>query len=77
MLLAMLGGVAYWQIGRTLLVTAASTVEAAGYVQQPSVKSTTATSKRSSLIVAAFAGLIVGVILALLWDSFRRPRGAA
>ncbi len=51
-----------------LLVTAASTVEAAGYVQQPSVKSTTATSKRSSLIVAAFAGLIVGVILALLWD---------
>lgn len=60
-----------------LLVTAASTVEAAGYVQQPSVKSTTATSKRSSLIVAAFAGLIVGVILALLWDSFRRPRSAA
>jgi len=28
-------------------------------------------------MVAAFAGLIVGVILALLWDSFRRPRSAA
>jgi uncharacterized protein involved in exopolysaccharide biosynthesis len=41
------------------------------------VKTITAASKRSSLIVAAFAGLIAGVILALLWDAIRRPREAA
>jgi hypothetical protein len=30
------------------------------------------------LIVAAFAGLIVGIILALLWDAFRsRPKATS
>jgi hypothetical protein len=59
-----------------LYLEASKTVEAAGFVQQPSIRTVTATSKHSSLIVAAFAGLIVGVVLALLWDLIRRPREA-
>jgi hypothetical protein len=57
-----------------LYLEASKTVEAAGFVQQPSVRTVTATSRHSSLIVAAFAGLIVGIVLALLWDLLRRPR---
>ncbi|MDX6533912.1 MAG: hypothetical protein QOF68_1656 [Gaiellales bacterium] len=55
---------------------AAENVESAGYVQEPVGQKVTATKRRSTLIVAAFTGLIVGVILALLWDSVRngRPR---
>jgi hypothetical protein len=60
-----------------IFLVAADTVERAGYVGTPSVKQVTAASHQSSLIVAAFAGLIVGVILALVWDAFRRPKGAA
>jgi hypothetical protein len=57
--------------------SAATTVEAAGYVQEPSAHTVTAASKRSNLLVAIFAGLIVGVILALLWDAMRRrPRAS-
>jgi hypothetical protein len=59
-----------------VFLAAAKTIEAAGYVQEPSVQSLSATGKRSSLIVAIFAGLIAGVILALLWDALRRPRRA-
>ena len=61
-----------------LFLTAADTIERASYLGSPSVKQVTATSHQSSLIVAAFAGLIVGIILALLWDAFRsRPKAAA
>jgi uncharacterized coiled-coil protein SlyX len=50
-------------------------VEAAGYVQTPSGGRVTASNRKSRLIVAIFVGLVVGVILALLWDSVRRrPR---
>jgi len=60
-----------------MFLTAADTIERAGYLGSPSVKQVTATSHQSSLIVAAFAGLIVGIILALLWDAFRsRPKAA-
>jgi hypothetical protein len=52
-------------------------VEAAGYVQTPSGGRVTATNRKSRLIVAIFVGLVVGVILALLWDAVRRrPRKA-
>ena len=54
-----------------LYLAAATTVESADYVQEPSVKQVTASSRRSSLIVAAFAGLIIGVLLALVWDAIR------
>jgi hypothetical protein len=54
----------------------AQNVEAAGYVQSPSGSKVSASNHKSSLVVAVFAGLIVGVILALLWDAVRRrPRG--
>jgi hypothetical protein len=53
---------------------AAENVESAGYVQEPAGQKVTATKRRSTLIVAAFTGLIVGVILALLWDSVRTRR---
>ena len=53
----------------------AKDVEAAGYVQTPSGGRVTASNRKSRLIVAIFVGLVVGVILALLWDSVRRrPR---
>jgi uncharacterized protein involved in exopolysaccharide biosynthesis len=61
-----------------MFLTAADTIERANYLGSPSVKQVTAASHQSSLIVAAFAGLIVGIILALLWDAFRsRPKAAA
>ena len=50
----------------------AKDVESAGFVQSPSGGRVSASNRKSSLIVAVFAGLIVGVILALLWDAFRR-----
>jgi hypothetical protein len=56
----------------------ASDVESAGYIQEPSGQAVSATKRKSSLIVAVFTGLIVGVILALIWDAIRnRPRRAA
>ncbi len=50
----------------------AKNVESAAFVQEPSGGRVSASNRKSSLIVAVFAGLIVGVILALLWDAFRR-----
>jgi uncharacterized protein involved in exopolysaccharide biosynthesis len=44
-------------------------------VQTPSGGRVTASNRKSRLIVAIFVGLVVGVILALLWDAVRRrPR---
>jgi hypothetical protein len=58
-----------------LFQASARDVEAAGYVQTPSGGRVTATNRKSRLIVAIFVGLVVGVILALLWDAVRRrPR---
>jgi hypothetical protein len=67
-----------YQLTQNQIVRAsAADVEAAGYVQQPSGGRVSAANRKSSLIVAVFAGLIVGVILALLWDAVRRrPRRA-
>lgn len=56
----------------------ATNAEDASYVQTPSGGKVSATNHKSSLIVAVFAGMIVGVILALLWDAVRRrPRGVS
>jgi uncharacterized protein involved in exopolysaccharide biosynthesis len=44
-------------------------------VQTPSGGRVTASNRKSRLIVAIFVGLVVGVLLALLWDAVRRrPR---
>jgi uncharacterized protein involved in exopolysaccharide biosynthesis len=57
-----------------LFVTTATTIESAAFVQDPSVHKSSSAGKKSAMIVAAFAGLIVGVILALGWDAVRSRR---
>lgn len=64
--------ISYQLTNNQLMMVAAKTIEAAGYVSEPSTSRVTATSRKSSLIVAAFAGLVLGVILALAWDAVRR-----
>ena len=63
-----------------LLVATSADVESAAFIQQPSASVVSPTKKSSSYIIAVFAGLIIGVILALLWDAIRRrpsPTAAA
>jgi hypothetical protein len=64
--------ISYQMTQNEIFQASAKDVEAAGFVQQPSGGRVNASNRKSSLIVAIFAGLIVGVILALLWDAFRR-----
>jgi hypothetical protein len=53
-------------------------IEAARVTTRPSGSTVTATNRRSSLAVAAFVGLLVGVGLALAWDALRsRPKVVA
>jgi hypothetical protein len=64
--------ISYQMTQNQLFQASAKDVESAGFVQSPSGGRVSASNRKSSLIVAVFAGLIVGVILALLWDAFRR-----
>ena len=64
--------VSYQLTQNEIFQASATNAESASYVQTPSGGKVTATNRKSSLIVAVFAGLIVGVILALLWDAIRR-----
>jgi capsular polysaccharide biosynthesis protein len=58
-----------------LLLASAQKIEAASITTRAAGHSVTARTRRSSLIVGVFVGFIVGVLLALLWDSLRaRPR---
>jgi hypothetical protein len=67
--------VSYQLTQNEILQASAKNAEAASYVQMPSGGKVSPANRKSSLIVAVFAGLIVGVILALLWDAVRRrPR---
>jgi hypothetical protein len=69
--------ISYQMTQNEIFQASASDVEAASYIQQPTGGRVSASNRKSSLIVAVFAGLIVGVILALLWDAVRRrPRGS-
>jgi hypothetical protein len=69
--------ISYQLTQNEIFQASAQNAEAASYVQEPSGGRVSASNRKSSLIVAVFAGLIVGVILALGWDAFRRrPRGA-
>jgi hypothetical protein len=62
---------------QVLLATSAY-VESASFIQAPSASTVSPAKKSSSYIIAVFAGLIIGVVLALLWDAFRRrPRPPA
>ena len=70
--------ISYQLTTNEIFKASASDVESAGYIQEPSGQAVSATKRKSSLIVAVFTGLIVGVILALIWDAIRnRPRRAA
>ena len=55
-----------------LSLASAQNIEAASIANFGAGHSVTAQRKRSSLIVAVFAGLIVGTLLALAWDALRR-----
>ena len=66
--------ISYQMTQNELFAAAAKNIESAGFVQQPSGGTVSASNRKSSLIVAVFAGLIIGVILALLWDALRRRR---
>jgi uncharacterized protein involved in exopolysaccharide biosynthesis len=57
-----------------LFLTTATTIESAAFVQDPAVRKSSSAGKKSALIVAAFAGLIIGVVLALAWDAMRTRR---
>ncbi|MDX6547688.1 MAG: hypothetical protein QOG33_1238 [Gaiellales bacterium] len=70
--------ISFQLMSNQIFQASATDVESAGFVQEPSGQSVTATKRKSSLIVAVFTGLIVGVILALVWDAIRRrPRRTA
>ncbi len=64
--------VSYQLTENEIFQASAKNAESASYVQTPSGGKVTAMNRKSSLIVAVFAGLIVGVVLALLWDAIRR-----
>ena len=70
--------ISYQLTQNQIFQASAQSAETSSYVQTPSGGRVSASNRKSSLIVAVFAGLIVGVILALAWDAIRRrPRGAA
>lgn len=60
-----------------VLMITSKDVESASFVQKPTSSIVSPAKKSSSYIIAVFAGLIVGVILALLWDAIRRRPAAA
>jgi hypothetical protein len=64
--------ISYQLTQNQIFQASARDVEAAGYVQTPSGGKVSAANHKSRLIVAVFAGLVVGVILALIWDAVRR-----
>lgn len=66
--------ISYQMTQNEIFAESAKNVESAAFVQEPSGGRVSASNRKSSLIVAIFAGLIVGVILALLWDALRRRR---
>jgi hypothetical protein len=55
-----------------LQLVSAKNIESAYVSTKANGHSVSATNRRSSLIVAAFVGLIVGIGLALAWDALRR-----
>ena len=49
-------------------------VEAAQILTPAAARTVTATTRRSSYVIAAFIGLIIGCLIALAWEALRRPR---
>lgn len=58
-------------------VVAAHDIESASFISRASGREVSAATRRHSLFIAAIIGLIVGIGLALAWESLRmRPRSA-
>lgn len=62
--------------GDRVALASVRTVESAQIIGAPVGRTVTATTRRSSFVIAAFIGLIVGCLLALGWEAMRQPRAA-
>ena len=60
-----------------IALAAVDSIESAQMISDARGQQVSAVKRRSSLVVAAFIGLIVGVGLALLWDGVRSRRSGA
>jgi hypothetical protein len=58
-----------------IALAAVDSIESAQMISDAQGRQVTAIKRRSSLVVAAFIGLIVGVGLALVWEEVRARRG--
>jgi hypothetical protein len=67
------------RLSNAQLLSQARQVEAPKVLSQAAAEKVTARSRRNSVVVAAFAGLVIGLVLALLWEPIasrfgtRRP----
>lgn len=60
-----------------IALAAVDSIESAQMINDAQGRQVSAVKRRSSIIVAAFIGFIVGVGLALVWDGVRTRRGGA
>ena len=60
-----------------IALAAVDSIESAQMISDAKGRQVSAVRRRSSLVVAAFIGFIVGVGLALVWDGVRTRRGGA
>ena len=60
-----------------IALAAVDSIESAQMINNARGRQVSAIRRRSSLVVAAFIGFIVGVGLALAWDGVRTRRGGA
>jgi uncharacterized protein involved in exopolysaccharide biosynthesis len=60
-----------------IALAAVASIESAQMISDARGRQVSAVKRRSSLVVAAFIGLIVGVGLALAWEEVRARRGGA
>jgi hypothetical protein len=58
-----------------LELAASRDVEAPGFLSPPAASRQAPATRRTSFLVAALIGLIVGIGLALAWDALLSPRG--
>lgn len=58
-------------------IAAVDSIESSQFISHATGRQVSAIKRRSSIIVAAFIGLVVGVALALLWDAARARRATA
>jgi uncharacterized protein involved in exopolysaccharide biosynthesis len=62
------------QLQAKQLLVQAQEIERPRVLTRAAAVKTTARSKRNSVVVAAFLGLVIGLIAALLWEPLLRAR---